>query len=468
MNAMGSHVLIIDPITLSHVPLKAQLTQSSYRTSGAVSGTSGLRLCRVSKPDAILVSSMLPDISLASFMAQLRADPSISHIPVIALCAEGDVQQRQRAIRLGCDDAFCKPLDDQLLLARLRNLIRNHNELGENTVHEAELMLGLAEAQEAFTSNCKIALITERAAEAQRFRLSLAKFLPSDFHLLPPSDALSFAACTTHPTDLYIIDADGCPPDLCLRLISELRSRPSSANAGICWLSNPILGALLPEIALDLGANGLIDCSMGYEEIALRLSSILQRKHQVDQLRTRVQNGLRLAAFDPLTGLHNRRYATARMQEIAAASTAEMGGFAVMVADIDHFKAVNDSHGHAIGDRVLQEIAKRLGMHLRENDLLARFGGEEFLIALPDTTLDAANEIAQKICSCIRERSFCDTDLNLAVTISIGLAHSGSIAPQVGMLPAQSFPQLIALADEALLQAKQYGRDMVTLRRTAA
>lgn len=467
MTAMGSHVVIIDPITLSHLPLKAQLMQASYRTSCANSGNAALRLCRDAKPNAILVSSMLPDITLANFMAQLQAEPSISHIPVIALCAEGDVEQRQSAMRLGCDDAFCKPFDDQLLMARLRNLIRNHNELGKSKVHEAELMLGLAETQEAFTSSCKIALVTERAGEAQRFRLSISKFLPSDFHCLAPPDALAFAASGTKPTDLYIIDADGCPPDLCLRLISELRSRPSSAHAGICWLGNPMSGALLPEIALDLGANGLIDCSMGYEEISLRLNSILRRKQKADRLRTRVQNGLRLAAFDPLTGLHNRRYATARMQEIAAAAT-DTSGFAVMVADIDHFKAINDSHGHAIGDQVLQEIAKRLGLHLRENDLLARIGGEEFLIALPDTDLDAANVIAQKICSCVRSRLFCGGELNLAVTISIGLAHSGGIAPHAGQLPAQRFEQLIALADEALLQAKQQGRDMVTLRRSAA
>lgn len=465
---MGSHVLIIDAITLSHVPLKAQLMQASYRTSCASSGKEGLKLCRELRPGAVIVSSGLPDISLAGFMAQVQADPTIEGTPVIALCAEGDVTQRQRALRSGCDDAFCKPFDDQLLLARLRNLMRNHNDLGESRVRETELLLGLAETQDSFDPRCKIALITERAAQAQRFRLSLASFLSSDLHCLPPSDALGFAAADSRATDLYIIDADGCQPDLCLRLISELRSRPSSASAGICWLGDPLRGAVLPEIALDLGANGLIDCSMGYEEISLRLQSILRRKQKADRLKSRVQDSLRLAAFDPLTGLHNRRYAMARMQEIAAASPAETGGFAVMVADIDRFKAINDSHGHAIGDQVLQEIAKRLGAHLRDGDLLARIGGEEFLIALPNTELDAANAIAQKICGSVRDSLFCKDGVPISVTVSIGLAHSSGVIASTGPLPAQHIPQLIALADDALLRAKKHGRDMVTLQRSAA
>lgn len=465
---MGSHVLIIDAITLSHAPLKAQLMQASYRTSCASSGREGLRLCRTLRPGAIILSNALPDTSLAGFMAQLQADPTIEGIPVIALCAEGDVTQRPLALRAGCDDAFCRPFDDQLLLARLRNLMRNQTDLGESRIGEAELLLGFAEAQDTFDPRCKIALITERAAQAQRFRLSIASFLTSDLHCLAPNDALAFASADNRATDLYIIDTDGSQPDLSLRLISELRSRPSSASAGICWLGDPQRGTGLPEIALDLGANGLIDWSMGYEEISLRLQSILRRKQKTDRLKSRMQDSLRLAAFDPLTGLHNRRYAMARMQEIAAASSAETGGFAVMVADIDRFKAINDAQGHAIGDQVLQEIAKRLGAHLRAGDLLARIGGEEFLIALPNTELDDANAIAQNICRGVRDSLFCKESVPIAVTVSIGLAHSSSLAPSMSRLPPQHIPQLIALADDALLRAKKHGRDMVSFQRSAA
>jgi two-component system cell cycle response regulator len=174
-----------------------------------------------------------------------------------------------------------------------------------------------------------------------------------------------------------------------LRLLSDLRSRSATHHAGICIMLAE--GATKTALAaFDLGANEVVDDTMSPEEIALRLRSILRGKRRADQVRERLQDDLRLAMIDPLTGLFNRRYAMARLAKMANQTRLSGKPFAVMIADLDRFKSVNDRFGHAAGDSVLVEIGHRLSAGLRNSDLLARVGGEEFLIALPETDLDEA------------------------------------------------------------------------------
>lgn len=168
---------------------------------------------------------------------------------------------------------------------------------------------------------------------------------------------------------------------------------------------------------------------------------------------------------DALTGLHNRRYAEPHLARIAAHAAAAGRRFAVMVIDIDRFKAVNDTLGHAAGDAVLVEVAARLKGNLRAVDLIARIGGEEFLIALPDTTLEAARGTAERL-----RRIVADTAVRLPgggsakVTISVGLAMGGA-GDSDGETGMQA---LVARADRALLAAKSDGRDRVTVSLSAA
>ena len=201
-------------------------------------------------------------------------------------------------------------------------------------------------------------------------------------------------------------------------------------------------------MAFDLGADDLIDADTAAQEIALRLQRLLSLKQQADRLRLSVTDRLRLAMIDPLTGLHNRRYGLARMQAIAEAAQTSGAIFAVLVADIDQFKSVNDRFGHAVGDAVLVQVAERLRQNLRAGDLLARIGGEEFLIALPDI---APFDIGQ--------------GRALPVTLSIGLAIS-----EGGCAPAHldSVTEIVDRADRALMRSKAAGRNQVTIGRSAA
>ena len=161
--------------------------------------------------------------------------------------------------------------------------------------------------------------------------------------------------------------------------------------------------AIGAEVAFDLGAHDLVAHGIPAEELALRLSRLLARKRDADALRASVQDGLRLSMIDSLTGLHNRRYGMAQLAAIADISRRTGQEYAVMVVDLDRFKSVNDRWGHAAGDAVLIEVAARLNRNLRDGDLLARIGGEEFLIALPETSLADARGIAERLCHAIEE-----------------------------------------------------------------
>lgn len=162
-----------------------------------------------------------------------------------------------------------------------------------------------------------------------------------------------------------------------------------------------------------------------------------------------------LAITDPLTNLYNRRgfYELARHE--MERSRRFGSPLVVMMADIDHFKRVNDTHGHSVGDQVLQELAQRLRNTLREADLICRYGGEEFCILLPESDLQNGYSAAERVRLTISETPFRIEQLQLPITISVGVTRLES--------PQQTLEELIEQADEALLHAKAFGRNRVEI-----
>lgn len=205
------------------------------------------------------------------------------------------------------------------------------------------------------------------------------------------------------------------------------------------------------------------------EELALRLTTQLQHKASADRLRESVRDGLRAAVRDPMTGLYNRRYALPRLDAISREAVASGASFALMLADLDHFKRINDRYGHPAGDSVLTEAAQRLKSCLRAGDLIARIGGEEFLIVLPDTDPITASQTAAELCEQINCRPFAapGIDLPIAMTISIGavICHPDGKAQNCN---DDHTGDLIEQADRALYVAKNAGRNRISLFQPAA
>jgi two-component system, cell cycle response regulator len=456
-------ILIVDDISTNRIVLKVKLAAAYYETCQAATGADALRLAREITPDLILLDIRLPDMDGIAICAALKRDPATRAIPVVMVSATRDGDARIRALRAGAEDVFWKPFEDVVLLARLRSILRAREaeqELGMR--HMTYRELGFAEPAAAFEHPATVVLISSDAAAAGRWKRDLDAGLNGRTLVLCPDQALVELDEHLMP-DAVVLAADLDRPGDGLRLMSELRSRRATRFTSVCVVVPK--GALdLAAMALDLGANDIIETGTAPEEMVLRVQTQIARKRQHDRLRTSVEDGLKMAMTDPLTGLHNRRYALPHLARIARRARESGRNFAIMVLDLDRFKSVNDTWGHAAGDAVLVEVANRFRGNLRAVDLVARIGGEEFLVALPDISLEAAKLTAERLRRVIEETPVAMSgDQPISVTMSIGLAMGGG----ADFTEAQ-VDGLVDCADRALMGAKSDGRNQVTVFRSAA
>lgn len=464
---MVGKILIVDSVATNRILFKVALGEAFYQPLMAGDGESCLRLAKENPPDLIMLDLELPDMSGLTVIEMLRANPATREIPILALSTLEDATLRKQAMRAGADDVLAKHGAKQILLARVRNLLRGGHGLDGLAAHGSELgLMGFAEAPPEYFGPAVISFLSpgpsmqvqgarcEDVAQHMSDRIILQS---REAALVEPNLGLDLPA-----PDIFVIDSTTSGVADCFRLMSELRSRTSTRHSAICiLLANGDSDAA--TMAYDQGADDLVDSSIAADELALRLRAVIRRKRREDHLRASVQDGLRMAMIDPLTGLHNRRYAMAQLAAIADRAETTQGVFAVMVIDLDRFKSVNDRYGHASGDAVLVEVARRLRANLRTSDLLARIGGEEFLVALPDTSFDAARMAADRLCQAVEEYQInVSLAASLKVTVSIGLAVCALSQK------AEDVATVIDRADHALLRAKSEGRNKVTISQNAA
>jgi len=188
----------------------------------------------------------------------------------------------------------------------------------------------------------------------------------------------------------------------------------------------------------------------------------LRRERKLSRISDRYQELMRehnrelhtASTHDPLTGLANRRKLAEQLELATQRCRREGRAFSVAMLDVDHFKRINDRHGHAIGDRILAEMATIMGQTLRVNDLCGRWGGEEFLLLLCDCTLDQARALIERLLSQLRQLAVPADGTSVTVTVSAGIAE---------FRPMETELDTVNRADRALLQAKRDGRDRYRL-----
>jgi diguanylate cyclase (GGDEF)-like protein len=250
-------------------------------------------------------------------------------------------------------------------------------------------------------------------------------------------------AAREHP-DLVLLDVD--MPDIdgfevCRRL---------KADVDLCMVPVIFLsGSGGPEDkvkGLNIGAVDFVSKPFDAFELRARVNAALRTKRMQDLL-------IEHAKIDPLTGLPNRRALDDRLQQEWARLLRHGGHLSVIMADIDHFKNVNDRFGHPAGDEVLRQVARLLAQCCRESDLPARYGGEEFVIVAPEITAAAAAGFADRMRMTVCAQPLAVQGKNLDVTLSFGVADNAGLAsPQ----------DLVRMADEALYRAKSAGRNCVS------
>jgi two-component system, cell cycle response regulator len=190
-------------------------------------------------------------------------------------------------------------------------------------------------------------------------------------------------------------------------------------------------------------------------ELVARVRSQLRRKRYADKLRDNVQASIELAVVDSLTGLNNRRYFETHFSTLVEHASNHGRPLSVMILDIDHFKSVNDTYGHDSGDKVLKVFAERVRRVIRNADFLCRLGGEEFVVIMPDTPLNVAERIAERVRATIEKDRFpiVEEGRTIVVTVSIGIAERGSDSEPDG---------IFRRADRALYRSKSGGRNRVS------
>src|SRR5216117_4141710 len=239
-----------------------------------------------------------------------------------------------------------------------------------------------------------------------------------------------------------------------LRLCSQLRSLERTRQVPILAIADADNNTRLLR-GLEIGVNDYLLRPVDKNELLARARTQIRKRRYTDHLRDNVQNSIEMAITDALTGLHNRRYMESHLTTLAEQASSRGKPLALMMLDIDFFKAINDNYGHDAGDDVLREFAVRVRKSIRGIDLACRYGGEEFVIVMPETDLHVAGLVSELIRRRISGEPFAIEQgaKALDVTISIGLSTLELKGEPVG--------DVLKRADTALYRAKNDGRNRV-------
>lgn len=465
---MHGRILVIDPIATNRIVLRVKLSASHYEMAQAVNIRDAMQAMQRSVPDMILCADTMPDGGPLRLVARMRKAGLMGKVPVLVIGSPCASHDRHALLAAGIEDVLEKPVDDRLLLARTRSVMRAYASDNEWTLRDGtSRALGFAEPSATFGPKEVVRIVAENPDSIADWHKTLTESIKASLSVCLPEAAVINDLAGRVPDAFVLLIKPGNHSDM-LGLLATIRSHSSTRHSAIMIVQvkpDPRSGAQM----LDMGANDLLNFDRDPAELALRLQTLMARKRMSDAMRDTMRSGVEAAVIDPLTGLHNRRYAIPHLTRISERAENTRKPVAVMVADMDHFKRINDTLGHAAGDAVLVETARRLRENLRAVDLVARIGGEEFLIVMPGGDLPNARNAAQRLCNMIRCTPFevPGQKTPLAVTISIGLTVC-DFALQPMSMPPPSAQDLIARADKALYEAKAEGRDRVTLVRTAA
>ena len=452
---MSARILVVDDVPTNLKLLEVRLSAEYFEVILASNGEQALEICERGQCDLVLLDVMMPGMDGFEVARRIKSNLATHHIPVVMVTALDQPADRVKGLEAGADDFLTKPVDDIALVARVRSLVRLKMATDEMRMRVAtSRQIGVSDpATEAINDqglNGRLLVVEDHAVTAERITAALSRqhtvAIAAD-----PQEALFRAA--EGKFDLLMVSIDLKNYDG-LRLVGQIRSLERTRYMPILLIADTDQKARLLR-GLDLGANDYILRSADKNEMVARVRTQVRRRRFTERLRDNVQQSMELAVTDPLTGLYNRRYMESHADALVERAAARGKPLSVLIIDIDHFKAVNDTYGHDAGDDVLREFSDRLRSCIRGIDLACRHGGEEFVVVMPDTDLGVANKVAERIRRRVAAEPFAIErgSRSVEVTISVGLA--GRIGPQ------DKAALIMKRADAALYLAKRDGRNRV-------
>jgi two-component system cell cycle response regulator len=450
---MSARILIVDDIEANRRLLQAKLEAQYHSVLLASNGPQALEMAAEHDPEIILLDVMMPGMDGFEVCRRLKANPATNHIPVVMVTALSDAEDRVRGLDAGAEDFLTKPIDDFLLNSRINTLMRYNAVTSELRKREASGLKGSGGEDEPVDEGdaaSRIFLIDDNPRTSAR----IAGMLRENGHkVMTLLESGSMGDLAKERTDVLLVSLLSTSFDP-LKLCAHFKANDVTRPVSILLICDPLERSKAVK-GLEIGASDMIMTPIDKLELLARVRTQTRRTRYVEILRERVDRGLELSVIDQLTGLYNRRYMTNQLQQFMQRAVMGKKPLSVMMLDIDHFKLINDTHGHQAGDEVLQEIADRLRQNVRPMDVVCRPGGEEFLVILPETAGDLAYAAAERVRRSVASPAFSvlNDSRQVSVTISAGVSS---------LLGANdTMAELLSRADAALYQAKSGGRNRV-------
>jgi len=444
------------------------------------------------EPDLMLLDAVLPDADGVQLLQELKADAAARELPIILLASRAPDDMAELALGLGAVDVVRKPFRPRELVARVQAQLRAHallrdartalreaeeelDRVREDSENRRKLVDILHEVTGDLSSDEIYHILARRVARA----LSLSR---CSVILARPGDRVGVVATAFDNPALrnYEINLEAYPEIRAALehghpvLVEDLHTSPLYEDLRREWAANgtqvPIRSVIALPFTLGKVQAGVFFLRRMVDEPPLTnedvefadavIKAAVAAIHRAQVIENTKADNARLevlAHTDPLTQVLNRRALTVRLASELERARRYDSVITLLMVDLDHFKAVNDTYGHLVGDEVLREVATLLQNDVRSVDVVARYGGEEFVVVLPETSLVGATTFAERIREHVEATPFASAlGEPLHVTASVGVSSYPSTT-------IKTVDDLFARADEALYRAKADGRNKVCL-----
>lgn len=451
---MTARVLVVDDIPANVKLLEARLQAEYFDVLTASNGQQALDILDRESVDVVLLDVMMPGMDGFETCRRIKGSHNTHHIPVVMVTALDQPSDKVLGLESGADDFLTKPVDDIALVTRVRNLARLKM-LNDEMMMRASTGkdMGLPDdgslARALSAKSGRVLLVDDNPRSSERL---LEVLLRANDAYCEHNAQNALLLLAENNFDLLIVSlslrgSDG------LRLCSQVRSLERTRHLPVIMLVEPGDEARLLR-GLDMGVNDYLMRPIDRHELLARVKTQIRRKRHSDFLRHRLAESVEMSITDSLTGLHNRRYMEGHLRTLVSEAARTGRHLSMLVADIDHFKQVNDTYGHDVGDAVLKEFSTRIRRNTRGIDLACRLGGEEFVIIMPDTDLTHAYQVGERLRACVAADDFVlDDGQSIRVTASVGIGTLES--------PDDTPETMFKRADCALYIAKRRGRNRV-------
>ncbi|MBA53795.1 MAG: diguanylate cyclase response regulator [Pseudomonadales bacterium] len=422
--------IIIDISKSLSVLLNQHMASHQIKSLTLTKGKEALEMLKRARCDLVVISMYLEDMEGTEFVEALRKLDNQADTHVVMLTTEENRDILGRAMKAGVNELFPKQKVDAVLehITHWVQKTRLKTTTGNILYVEDNQSTALVVSEVLKNSGYSVKQVANGLAALELMENNVFDLLLVD----------------------YILEGDMTG----LEVVKTLRTRTSAIECPILMLSGQESEQVKVEI-LRSGANDYLSKGASRDEMLARISNLIRTKRLFEQVQYQQQKLQHLAMTDQLTGLHNRHYLFEAAPQKLSEAQRHKFPVALIIVDLDKFKQINDEHGHASGDRVLKEAAQLLRKQCRKEDIVARFGGEEFVILLSHCDQRQALEKAESIRCALQNLN----PIQLKVTGSFGVAccQQGTHA---------SFNDLFSDADTAVYQAKHNGRNRVELHRT--